>query len=166
MNKGPYSQSYDFSSCHVWMWKLDHKKVECWRIDAFVLWCWRRLLRVPWSARWSNQSILREIKPEYSLEGLLLKLSSNTLPNWYKERTHCKRPWCWERFRTGEEGDKVWVGWTPSPTQWRWIWANSGIYWRTGKPGMLPPMGLQRVRHDLVTEKHIYTHLDYYKYSN
>ena len=99
MNKGPCSQSYDFSSCHVWMWKLDHKKVECWRIDAFVLWCWRRLLRVPWSARWSNQSILKEIKPEYSLEGLLLKLSSNTLPNWYKERTHCKRPWCWERFR-------------------------------------------------------------------
>ena len=53
-------------------WTL--KKAECWRIDAFELWCWRRLLRVPWTARWSNQSILKEISPEYSLEGLMLKL--------------------------------------------------------------------------------------------
>ena len=68
-NKGPSSQSYGFSSSHVWMWEL-----ECWRIDAFELWCWRRLLRVPWTARRSNQSILKEISPEYSLERLMLKL--------------------------------------------------------------------------------------------
>ena len=72
VNKGLSSQSYGFSSSHVWMWELYCK--ESWRIDAFELWCWRRLLRVPWTARRSNQSILKEISPEYSLEGLMLKL--------------------------------------------------------------------------------------------
>ena len=71
-NKGPSSQSYGFSSSHVWMWELDYK--ESWRIDASELWCWRRLLRVPWTTRRPNQSILKEISPEYSLEGLILKL--------------------------------------------------------------------------------------------
>ena len=73
-NKGPSSQGYGFSSGHVWMWELDHKEAECRRIDAFELWCWRRLLRVPWTAGRSNQSILKEISPEYSLERLMLKL--------------------------------------------------------------------------------------------
>ena len=73
-DKNPSSQSFGFSSSHVWMWELDHKKAEHHRIDAFELWCWRRLLRVPWMARKSNQSILKEISPEYSLEGLMLKL--------------------------------------------------------------------------------------------
>ena len=73
-NKGLCSQSYDFSSSHVWIWELDHKKAECQRINAFELWCWRRLLRVPWTARISNQSILKEISPRISLEGMMLKL--------------------------------------------------------------------------------------------
>ena len=73
-HKGPSSESYDFSSSHVWMWELDHKESEHRRIDAFELWCWRRLLIVPWTARKSNQSILKEISLEYSLEGLTLKL--------------------------------------------------------------------------------------------
>ena len=64
----------EFSSSHVWMWELNYKKAEHRRIDAFELWCWKRLLRVPWTARRSNQSILKEISPEYSLEGLMLKL--------------------------------------------------------------------------------------------
>ena len=72
-NKGLSSQSYGFSSSHVWMWELTIKKGEGRRLDAFELWCWRRLLRVPWTARRSNQSILEEISPEYSLEGLMLK---------------------------------------------------------------------------------------------
>ena len=72
-NKCPSSQGYGFSSSHVWMWELTIKKAECLRIDAFELWCWRRLLRVPWTAKRSNQSILKEISPEYSLEGLMLK---------------------------------------------------------------------------------------------
>ena len=67
-------QSYGFSSSHVWMWELDYKEAEHRRTDAFELWCWRRHLRVPWTARISHQSILREISPEYSLEGLMLKL--------------------------------------------------------------------------------------------
>ena len=66
------------------------KKAEHWRIDAFELWCWRRLLRIPWTARWSNQSILKEIKLEYSLEGLMLNQSSNTLVTWWEELTHWK----------------------------------------------------------------------------
>ena len=73
-NKGLYGQRYGFSSSHVWMWELDHKQAERWRTDAFKLWCWKRLLRVPWTARRSNQSILKEMNPEYSLEGLILKL--------------------------------------------------------------------------------------------
>ena len=72
-NKGPSSESFGFSSSHVWMWELDHKKPEHWRIDVFELWCWRRFLRDPWTARRSNQSILEEISPKYSLEGLMLK---------------------------------------------------------------------------------------------
>ena len=73
-NKGPSSQSYGFSSSHVWMWELAIKKAEQQRIDAFKLWCWRRLLGVPWTARGSNQSVLKEINPEYSLEGLMPEL--------------------------------------------------------------------------------------------
>ena len=73
-NKGPSSQSYSFSSSHVWMWELDYKESRVSTIDAFEPWCWRRLLRVPWTARRSNQSIIEEINPEYSLEGLMLKL--------------------------------------------------------------------------------------------
>ena len=73
-NKGLSSQRDGFSNSHVWMWELDSKKAECQIIDAFELWCWRRLLRFPWAAWRSNQSILKEISPEYSLEGLMLKL--------------------------------------------------------------------------------------------
>ena len=73
-NKGPSSQGYGFSSSHVWIWELNYKKAEHWRIDAFELWCWRRLLRVSWTARRSNQSILKEISPGCSLQGLMLKL--------------------------------------------------------------------------------------------
>ena len=73
-NKGLYSQSYGFSSSHVWMWELDRKEDWAQDIDTFQLQCWKRLLRVPWTARISNQSILKEINSEYSLEGLTLKL--------------------------------------------------------------------------------------------
>ena len=73
-NKGPSSQGYGFSSGHVWMWELDCEEAERWRIDVFEVWCWRRLLRVPWTARRSNQSILKEISPGIPLEGMMLKL--------------------------------------------------------------------------------------------
>ena len=103
------------------------KNAERQRTDAFEVWCWRRLLRVPWNARKSNQSILKEFNPEYSLEGLMLKLNSNTLATWCGELTHLKRPWCWERLKTGEEGDnRRWDGWMASLTQWTWVWATPG----------------------------------------
>ena len=87
------------------------KKAEHQRIDAFDLWCWRRLLRVPWTARRANQSILKEISPEYSLEGLMLKLKRQYLATWCKEPTQ-KRPWCWERLKVAGEGDgRGWDGW-------------------------------------------------------
>ena len=73
-DKGQSGQSYGFSSSHVRMWELEHTEAESWRINAFKLWCWRILIRVPWAARRSNQLILKEINPEYSLEGLMLKL--------------------------------------------------------------------------------------------
>ena len=124
-------------------WTL--KKAECRRIDAFELWCWRRLLSVPWTARRSNQSILEEINPDFSLEGLMLKLKLQ----YFDQLTHWKKPWCWERLKAGGEGDdRGWDGWMASPTQWTWVWASSRSWWRTGKPGMLQLMRSQRVRHD------------------
>ena len=88
------------------------RKAERQRINAFDLWCWRRLLRVPWTARTSNRSILKEISPEYSLEGLMLKLKFQYLASWYKEPTHWKRLWSWERLKVGGEGDdREWDAW-------------------------------------------------------
>ena len=130
------------------------KKAECWRTGAFELWCWRRLLRVPWTARRSNQSILKEINLEYSLEGLMLRLRCNTLATWCEEPTHWKRPWCWERLKAGGEGDdRGWDGWMASLRQWTWVWTNSGRWWRTRKPGVLQSIGSEGVRNDWATEQ-------------
>ena len=125
---------------HVWMWELDHKEV--WAPAAFELWCWRRLLRVPWTARRSNLSILKEINPEYSWKDWCW--SSNTLATWCKGLTYWKRPWWWERLRAGGEGsDRGWDGWMASPTQWVWVWASSRRQWRMGKPGVLQSLKSQ-----------------------
>ena len=129
------------------------KKAECRRIDAFELCCWRRLLRISWTSRRSNHSILKEISPKYSLERLIWSWKSNTLALWWEELTHFKRPWCWERLKEAGEGDdRGWDAWMASPTQWTWVWASSRSWWWTGKPGMLQPMGSQRVGHDWATE--------------
>ena len=129
------------------------KKAESQRIDAFELWCWRRLLRVPWTARRSNQSILKEISPGCSFEGLMLKLKLQYFGHLMRELTHFKRPLCWERLRAGGEGgNRGWDDWMASPTQWTWVWVDSGTWWWTGRPGMLQFMGSQRVRHDWATE--------------
>ena len=132
------------------------KKAECHRIDDFELWGWRRLLRVPWTAGRSNQSILKEISPGCSLEEQMLKLKFQYLATWCKEMTHLKRPWRWERLKArGQWDNRGWDGWMSSPTRWTWVWVNSGSWWWTGRPGMLQSMGLQRVRHDkwLMTER-------------
>ena len=126
-NKGPNSQSYGFSSSHEWMWELDDKKAEHWRTDAFKLWFWRRLLRISWTARRSNQSILKEINPEFSLVGLTLKLKLQYFGYLMQRavslektlmlgKTEDRRRRCLRRRD----------GWMTSLIQWTWVWANSG----------------------------------------
>ena len=92
-NKGPSSQKYGFSSSHVWMWELDYKESNCQRIHAFALWCWRRLLRVPWTARRSSQSILKEISPEYSLEGQMMKLKLQYFGHMMRRTDSFEKTW-------------------------------------------------------------------------
>ena len=129
------------------------KKAEHQRIDAFELHCWRRLLRVPWTARSSNHSNLKEISPGCSLEGLMLK---------QKLQYFGHLMWRAESFeKTLMQGkiegrrnvdDRRWDGWMASPTQWTWVWVDSGIWWCTGSPGVLRFMGSQIVGHDWATE--------------
>ena len=118
------------------------KKAEHQKIDAFKLWCWRRFLRVLWTARRSNQSIRKEISPGCSLDRLMLKLKLQYFG-------HIMR-----RVNSLEKTLMLggWDGWMASPTQWAWVWVNSGSWWWTGMSGMLQFMGSQRVGHDWVTE--------------
>ena len=120
-------------------WNIN--KSEHQIIDAFELWCWRRLLRVPWTARRSNQSIIKEISPEYSLEGLMLKLKLQYF-GWCEELIHWKRPWCWERLKAGGEGDnRGWNGWMISLTLWTWVWAIPGVGDGQGSLACCSPWG-------------------------
>ena len=86
-----------FFSTYVWMWALDHKKAKSWRTDIFELWCWRRFLRVPWTAKRSNQSVWKEINSKYSSEGLMLKLKLQYFTHLMWRANSLKRPWYWER---------------------------------------------------------------------
>ena len=125
------------------------KKAKHQKIDALELWFWRRLLRVPWTVRRSNQSILKEISPGCSLEGLMLKLKLHYFGHLMRRVDYWKRPWCWEGLGAGGKGDnRGWDGWMASPTRWAWVWMNSGSWWWTGRPGVLQFMGSQRVGHD------------------
>ena len=126
------------------------KKAECWRIDAFELWCWGRLLRVPWTARRSNQPIPKEIS---LWKDWGYSWNSYTLATSCEELTHWKRLWCLEGLGAGGEGgDRGWDGWMAPPTQWTWVWANSRSWWWTGRPGVLQFMGSQ-IRHNWATEQ-------------
>ena len=122
---------YGCESCTI-------KKAEHQRIDAFELWCWRRLLRVPWTARRSNQSILKEINPEYSLGGLMLKLKLQYFDHLMQRADSLEKTLSWERLKAGGEGDdRGWDGWMASPTQGTWVWVSHGSWWWTGRPGVL-----------------------------
>ena len=124
------------------------KKAECQRIDAFELWCWRRFLRVPWTARGFNQSILKEISPESSLEGLMLKLKLQSFGHLMWITDSLEKTLMLGKIEGGRRREQQRVrGWMASPTQWAWVWVSSGSWWRTGMPGMLQSMGLQRVGH-------------------
>ena len=136
------------------------KKTECWRIDASELWCWRRLLRVPWTARRSNQSVLKEIRPEYSLEGLLLKLKLQYFGHLMWRTVSLEKTLMlgniegrWKRGRQRMRRLE------PSLTWWMCVLASSGSWWWRGKPSMLQSMGLKKVGHDWATELNWYCFL-------
>ena len=136
-NKGPSSQSYGFSSSHVWMWEIIKKAGEFMLLNCGAG-------EDSWEAfgqqRDKHQSILKEINLNIHWKDWHWNWSSNTLATWCKEPTHWKRPWCWERLRAGGEGgDRGWDGWMASPIQWTWVWENSGRWWRTGKPVCCSP---------------------------
>ena len=110
--------------CECECWTM--KEAECWRIDPFELWCWRRLLRVPWNARKSNQSILKEISLEYSLDRLILKLKLQSFGHLMQRTDSLEKTPIWERLKAGGEGNsRGWDGWMVSLTRWTWVWASS-----------------------------------------
>ena len=130
------------------------RKAECQRIDAFELWCWRRLLRVSWTARRWNQSILKEINPEYSLERWMLKLKLQHFGYLMQRANSLEKTQMLGKIEGRREGDdRGWDGWMASLSQWTWVWANSGRQWKTEEPGMLRSLRSQRVRHNLVTKQ-------------
>ena len=123
---------------------LTIKKAKCQRTDAFELWCWRRLLRVPWTARRPNQSILKEISPEYSLEGLTLKLQYFGHLMW--RVNSLEKALMLGKTEGGEEGDdRAQDGWITSPTQGTWVWASSGSWWWTGNLACCSPCGHKKL---------------------
>ena len=154
---GQYMLTYGFS-----IWSCMGVRVGLWRklsaeelmlLNCGVVVCWRRLLRVPWTSRRSNQSILKEISPECSLEGMMESWNTNMLATSCEELTHWKRHWCWEGLGAGGEGDdRGWDGWMASLTWWTWVWVNSGSWWWTRRPDVLQFMGSQRVGHNWATE--------------
>ena len=129
-------------------------KAECQRIDAFELWCWRRLFESPLDCK-----EIQPVHPKGDQSWVFIgrtDADAETPILWppdMKSWLIWKRPWCWERLRAGGEGDNGrWDGWMASPSRWTWVWVDSGSWWWTGRPGVLWFMGLQRVRHDWVTE--------------
>ena len=135
--------------CESWTMK----KAEHRRTDAFELWCWRRLLGVSWTARRSNQSILKEINPGISLEGMMLKLKLQYFGYLMRRVDSLEKTLVLGGLGAGGEGDdQGWDGWMASLTRWTWVWVNSGGWWWTGRPGVLQFIGSQRVRQDWATE--------------
>ena len=151
-NKGPSSQGYGFSSSHVWTWELDYKETEHLKINAFELWCWRRLLRILWTARRSNQSILKEISPRCSLEGMMLQLKLQYFGHLMRRVDSLEKTLMLGgiggRWRRGWQRIRRLDGITDSMD----VSLNSASWWWTGRPGMLRFMGSQRVGHDWATE--------------
>ena len=139
------------------------KKAEHQRIDAFESWCskaqeddsfeslhkktlWKRLLRVLWTARRSDQSILKEISPEYSLEGLLLKLKLQYFSHLMWRTDSSEKTLMLGKIEGRRRGHRGWDGWMVSPTQWTWVWVSSGSWWWTGRPDVLQSIGWETVR--------------------
>ena len=121
--------------------------------DAFKPWCWRRLLRVSWIAKRSNQSILKEINPEYSMAGLMLKLKFQYFGHLIQTTDSLEKTLMMGKSEGRKSGGRGWDVWMASPIQWTWTWANYGKWWGTGKPGRLQSMRSQKHSHDLATEQ-------------
>ena len=139
------------------MWELDYK--ESWAQKNWCFWSVvsEKTLESPLESRWFKQSILKEISPGCSLEGLMLKLKLQNFGHLMQRAESLEKTWCWERLRAGGEGaEKGWDGWMAPSTQWTWVWVDSRSWWWTGRPGMLQFMGSQRVGQDWATELTIY----------
>ena len=125
------------------------KKAEWQKINAFELWCWRRLMRVPWTAKRSNLSILKEINPEYSLKGRILKLKLQYFGHMMWRADSFEKTLMLGKIEGGRRrGWQRWDGWRASSIQWMWVCANSGSWWWTGRLGVQQFTGSQRVGHD------------------
>ena len=151
-NKGPSSQGYGFSivmyECESWT----IKKAECWRIDAFEVCCWR-LLRVPWTERRSNQSILNHTSSECSLEGLMLKLKLQYFGHLIERADSFEKTLILWKIEGERRRGQQRVRWLEvSLIQWTWVCVNSRSWWWIGRPGVLWSVGLQRVGHNWLTE--------------
>ena len=151
-DKGLYSQSCGYFSSHVWIWKLYHK--EGWVLKNWSFWTvvLEKTLESPLDCK-----EIKPVNPKENQSWIFIwrtSAESEAPILWLPEWTHQKRP-CWqERLKAGGEGDdRGWDGWMATPTQWTWVWASCGSWWRTGKLGVLQSMGLQRVRHDWATEQ-------------
>ena len=158
-NKGPFSQSYIFSSSHIWMWELEYK--ESWALYNWCFWTvvLEKTLENSWTAGRSNESIRKEISPEYSLEDWCWNQNSQYFGHMMQNSDSLEKTLMLESLKAGGEGDdRECYGWMASPIQWTWVWASSGIWWLTGKPGVLQSMGSQRVGHNWATELNWYTH--------
>ena len=142
-------------SSHVRMWELDHK--YGWTLKN---WCFRIVVL---EKTLESPLDCKEIKPVSSKgyqpwifihwKDWWWSWSSSPLATWYEAPTYWKRPWCWERLKAKGEGDgRGWDGWMASLTQWTWVWASSGSWWWTGRPGVLQSMVSQRVGHNGATE--------------
>ena len=118
------------------------KKAERQRIDAFKLWCWRRLLRVPWTARRSNQSIPDRNQSWIFIGRTVAEAETPYFGYLMQSIDSLESPWCCERLKAGEGDNRGWDGWMASLNQWAWVWASSGSWWWTGRPGVLQSMGV------------------------
>ena len=129
------------------------KKAECWRIDAFELWCWRTFLRVPWAVRRFNQSILKEISPECTLEGPMLKLKLQYFGHLRQSANSFEKALMLGKIEgMRRRGQQRMMWWIALPNQWTWVWASSGNWWLARKSGMLQSINSERVRCDSATE--------------
>ena len=153
-SKGPSSQSYGFSSSHEWMWELDYKESR-----ALKIWCfWTVVLEETLESLLDCKEI-QPVQPKGNQSWIFTGRTDadaeapNTLVTWYEELTHLKTLWCWERLKAGRGGDnRGWDSWMASPTQWTWVWVDSGSWWWTRRPGLLQFTESQSVGHDWATE--------------